>query len=236
MVKVKDAGISLTCRDCGRQFVFTEGEQEFYDRMGFMPPSRCQECRSVKEKQNGHFSCSKCGVKLPRGTPVYCESCLESSQPTQFICSQCGTAPGNGALLYCETCLKNVRLDAERKAEKYKKAASAAESKLGVAETQNEELQRQLYEAKQRIAELELTVNNLNQDLEKAYQFHVASGWLKPALDAITERLGFLEQVEQETSHRVATAVSKIQKLEENTSLRALVKRLIIPHRKQDRT
>ena len=37
MVKVRDAGVKLTCRDCGRQFLFTEGEQEFYERMGFRP-------------------------------------------------------------------------------------------------------------------------------------------------------------------------------------------------------
>ena len=26
---------TLTCRDCGNEFVFTEGEQEFYKEKGF---------------------------------------------------------------------------------------------------------------------------------------------------------------------------------------------------------
>ena len=39
---------TLTCRDCGTQFVFTTGEQEFYAQKGFTnEPTRCPNCRQA---------------------------------------------------------------------------------------------------------------------------------------------------------------------------------------------
>ncbi len=38
----------LTCRDCGKEFTFTAGEQEFYAEKGFEhEPTRCPECRKA---------------------------------------------------------------------------------------------------------------------------------------------------------------------------------------------
>lgn len=39
---------SLSCRDCGAQFMFTPEEQEFFALRGFSPPVRCPECRAKK--------------------------------------------------------------------------------------------------------------------------------------------------------------------------------------------
>ena len=45
---------TLSCRDCGRQFVFTSGEQEFYQSRGLTnKPGRCPECRSARKSQRG---------------------------------------------------------------------------------------------------------------------------------------------------------------------------------------
>jgi CxxC-x17-CxxC domain-containing protein len=45
---------TLTCRDCGRDFVFTSGEQEFYQSRGLMnKPGRCPECRSARKSARG---------------------------------------------------------------------------------------------------------------------------------------------------------------------------------------
>ncbi|MDK2927256.1 MAG: CRISPR-associated protein Csm2 [Bacillota bacterium] len=35
----------LVCRQCGRDFVFTEGEQRFFAERGYRPPTRCPQCR-----------------------------------------------------------------------------------------------------------------------------------------------------------------------------------------------
>lgn len=43
---------TLTCRDCGKEFVFTAGEQEFYAEKGFEhEPTRCLECRKAHKAQ-----------------------------------------------------------------------------------------------------------------------------------------------------------------------------------------
>ena len=45
---------TLTCRDCGRPFEFTAGEQEFYASRGFTnEPSRCPECRATRKASGG---------------------------------------------------------------------------------------------------------------------------------------------------------------------------------------
>jgi len=46
---------TLICKDCGAEFSFTEGEQEFYSGKGFPDPVRCTNCRKLKKenKANG---------------------------------------------------------------------------------------------------------------------------------------------------------------------------------------
>jgi hypothetical protein len=45
---------NLTCSDCGSSFVFTEGEQKFYQEKGFNhEPRRCKDCRSKKKDGGG---------------------------------------------------------------------------------------------------------------------------------------------------------------------------------------
>ncbi len=52
------ADITIVCKDCGKEFVFTEGEQQFYNEKGFSQPVRCPECRKAmkarreQQKQN----------------------------------------------------------------------------------------------------------------------------------------------------------------------------------------
>jgi hypothetical protein len=44
---------TLVCRDCGKEFVFTEGEQAFYKEKGFdNEPTRCVDCRRARKAQN----------------------------------------------------------------------------------------------------------------------------------------------------------------------------------------
>jgi DNA-directed RNA polymerase subunit RPC12/RpoP len=44
---------TIVCKDCGKEFVFTEGEQEFYKEKGFEnEPQRCPECRKARKNRN----------------------------------------------------------------------------------------------------------------------------------------------------------------------------------------
>jgi CxxC-x17-CxxC domain-containing protein len=88
---------TLKCRDCGQEFVFTAGEQAFYEEKGFQnEPTRCRECRDLRKRDrdtggsrgNGQARqlytvvCADCGAETevpfqPRGDrPVYCRDCF----------------------------------------------------------------------------------------------------------------------------------------------------------------
>lgn len=44
----------IICKDCGKEFIFTVGEQEFYKEKGFEnEPVRCPECRRARKQQSG---------------------------------------------------------------------------------------------------------------------------------------------------------------------------------------
>ncbi|MCF7845765.1 MAG: zinc-ribbon domain containing protein [Candidatus Peribacteraceae bacterium] len=84
-----EEGKSLTCEECGKDFVFTQGEQEFYEEKGFTPPKRCKECRAAKKAAGRQFTkvtCAGCGKEtevpfVPSGDrPVYCRECFEANK------------------------------------------------------------------------------------------------------------------------------------------------------------
>lgn len=82
---------TLVCKDCGNEFVFTAGEQEFYAEKGFQnEPARCKDCRSAKKaaakesREMYDVVCADCGAEAkvpfkPRNDrPVYCSNCFEN--------------------------------------------------------------------------------------------------------------------------------------------------------------
>lgn len=77
----------IICMDCGTEFVFTAGEQEFYAKKGFIDePKRCKNCikaRKDRRKIKHTVTCSICGCEEQvsfepkEGTPVYCWACYK---------------------------------------------------------------------------------------------------------------------------------------------------------------
>ena len=48
---------TLVCKDCGADFVFTEGEQQFYAEKGFdNEPQRCPDCRKARKVARRNFN------------------------------------------------------------------------------------------------------------------------------------------------------------------------------------
>ena len=46
---------TLVCKDCGKEFIFTVGEQEFFKEKGFdNDPVRCPECRKARKAQRNN--------------------------------------------------------------------------------------------------------------------------------------------------------------------------------------
>lgn len=89
---------TLVCRECGREFIFTAGEQEFYQLKGLLnEPGRCPPCRAARKaslaatggleprprREMHAVICAECGAEalvpfLPRGDrPIYCSPCFE---------------------------------------------------------------------------------------------------------------------------------------------------------------
>ncbi|MBE6994817.1 MAG: zinc-binding protein [Ruminococcaceae bacterium] len=79
----------LVCKECGKEFVFTAGEQEFYAERGFQnEPQRCKACRDAKKLAakgpREYFTavCANCGkeARVPfepkSDRPVYCSECF----------------------------------------------------------------------------------------------------------------------------------------------------------------
>ena len=87
---------TLKCKDCGAEFVFTAGEQEFYAEKGFQnEPQRCKACRDAKKnaakpaRELFTTTCAKCGgeAKVPfqpsNDRPVYCSACYAAMKQEQ---------------------------------------------------------------------------------------------------------------------------------------------------------
>lgn len=83
MQQEKYEDMALRCKDCGREFLFTAGEQKFYAEKGFRSrPQRCKECRKGrKHKELYSAVCAACGreARVPfQPDPdrvVYCGDC-----------------------------------------------------------------------------------------------------------------------------------------------------------------
>lgn len=41
----------IICKDCGQEFTFTAGEQEFYEERSLKTPARCKSCRKARKLQ-----------------------------------------------------------------------------------------------------------------------------------------------------------------------------------------
>lgn len=87
---------SLTCKECGSEFVFTSGEQEFYAERGFVnEPQRCKNCRDSRksnlraDREMFEAVCASCGstAKVPfrprEDRPVYCSECYARMKEEQ---------------------------------------------------------------------------------------------------------------------------------------------------------
>jgi CxxC-x17-CxxC domain-containing protein len=85
---------TLTCRDCGGDFLFTIGEQEFFSSKGLTnEPKRCPNCRVVLRAQ-----------RSGRNANVYEINCANCSAPTKVPFQPVGYKP-----VYCSTCLRTAR-------------------------------------------------------------------------------------------------------------------------------
>jgi len=102
---------NLTCSDCGNSFVFTGGEQRFYQEKGFAhEPRRCKDCRGKKRGDGSGYGGGGGGSRQGGGRS---SAGRESGGERQFysaVCSACGGPaklsfePSPDRPVFCRTC------------------------------------------------------------------------------------------------------------------------------------
>lgn len=88
----------LKCIDCGADFVFSAGEQQFYHDKAFRnEPKRCKACKMKKQagasdrggppgRVETSATCSQCGrqttvpFRPTQGRPVLCRQCFQGKR------------------------------------------------------------------------------------------------------------------------------------------------------------
>jgi CxxC-x17-CxxC domain-containing protein len=95
----------LTCVDCGTDFVFTSGEQEFFrDKQFKNPPKRCKACKTKRV--------AILGAAPPSSAPNF------PRMETRAVCSQCKKEttvpfrPSQGRPVFCRECFLERRGEA----------------------------------------------------------------------------------------------------------------------------
>jgi CxxC-x17-CxxC domain-containing protein len=102
----------LVCRDCGKNFLFTSGEQEFYASKGLQnEPVRCPSCRSARkstrlnEPEEGYVRYgvfASFGGRTPR--QMHPATCAECGMMTEVPFQPRGDRP-----VYCSACYSKIK-------------------------------------------------------------------------------------------------------------------------------
>jgi CxxC-x17-CxxC domain-containing protein len=103
---------TIACRDCGDEFVFTAGEQNFYAEKGFTNrPSRCPSCRAANKSRrdsSGGYSSGNGGYGGGGGMraerqmhPATCDDCGRETM-VPFL-------PSGNKPVYCSDCFSSRR-------------------------------------------------------------------------------------------------------------------------------
>lgn len=104
----------LVCRDCGTNFTFTAGEQEFYASKGLMnQPSRCSGCRNNRRattSTRGGFESEDEGSGYVRYGHFASFGGRTPRQMHPTVCADCGQAtevpfvPRGDRPVFCSNC------------------------------------------------------------------------------------------------------------------------------------
>jgi CxxC-x17-CxxC domain-containing protein len=128
----------LTCVDCGKEFIFTAGEQLFFfDKQFKNDPKRCKPCKCKRSgvaavpgsgpaaaglsRTETRTECSACGVettvpfKPTQGRPVLCRQCFQDRR-----------APTAGALVTAAATAEMVATGGEHPGAELMAAAAQA--------------------------------------------------------------------------------------------------------------
>jgi len=94
--------LQKVCKECGNEFLFTQGEVDYYVMHDLSQPKRCQPCRKGRKLQ-------KPATEAPPPPPTF--------QRKEIVCAHCGRTaevpfkPFENRAVYCKVCwvgIKNI--------------------------------------------------------------------------------------------------------------------------------
>lgn len=98
---------TLTCKECGTNFIWTTGEQEFYQQRGLTnQPGRCGDCRAARKASGGGYGGGGGGGGYASSGP---------REMFEATCTDCGNMarvpfqPTPGKAVRCSSCFEAVR-------------------------------------------------------------------------------------------------------------------------------
>ena len=97
--------ISIPCIDCFEEFIWTAGEQDFYQQKNLLnPPKRCKNCKQAKNRRLFAITESRSTGKPPRiEVTAECARC-NSSTTIPFY-------PSQGRPVYCRKCFVEIQTE-----------------------------------------------------------------------------------------------------------------------------
>lgn len=91
---------TLQCATCGREFLFSAREQEFYYEKGFVEPKHCRECRQQRKRRRESYARqTQAGGEAPVSRQMFSVICAECGKPTQVPFK-----PLTGKPILCKDC------------------------------------------------------------------------------------------------------------------------------------
>lgn len=209
MIEYSD--LTITCKQCGEDFIFSEDEQTFYKTRGFSTPQRCKNCRS-KQRQSTRV-CAECGNSFVEGAPVYCAACLinQKLEPTriEFVSQP-------------DSKLSAPAIDNQKLLDEALNRAVLAEA----AESKASELLRQ---KAGEVAELRVCLNLANSEMETSVQYHTSLEKLIFALENLQKKINVVEN-NQKTMMELLLELSKKTNVASKNSLLETLRGLFRTH------
>jgi CxxC-x17-CxxC domain-containing protein len=96
---------TLTCADCGSEFIFTASEQEFYADRQFSEPRRCPSCRAARKlSRGGSDDVARSGGSYGGSRPMFAATCSSCGREAQVPFQPTGSKP-----VYCSDCFTAKR-------------------------------------------------------------------------------------------------------------------------------
>ena len=196
---------TLVCRQCGKEFLFTQGERLFYERKGLTPPHRCQQCRTNKNSQAQPLVCSHCQSELEKGEAIFCTACLATTE-----------------------------LEGELKNRELQNTVGELTAKIESLETQREEMVESLASKEKAVSDLEKKVSDFDFDSRAIRQLSTSMATLHKSIQDFEVRMSSLEQSQTTINQRMLQLVKKMHEFYEGTSLIDLIKRSFKSYQREE--